>query len=719
MKKNNFSTINNVALSRINSTKAKTDNEKQKKELKRDILNLSNDLFKEKRINKSAYEKMFDLVLSQSRMNALEDAHNALIKIKNSEDLKVYKKDFTKLKKEEKVKREGEDKFMIMINKNKEKKLHKYHLSVKIHRKITYTSKKSGKKSTYLEPDHVRQLVGYDNLNDSRIVEASSLEEARQIYSNLINEEQTYEEYSSNALVDVDKVDFIDDSPVVSSQIQSSNPRNMPLRQASYIEYNFTKQETIYLTNENTCVIDNLVGLYGKELKLNKDDVIKINKTFHNVVEDSEPQYIESDLGDLIINPKFNDYNQLPELEEKLNFNIKQFEETHFKLMNPAVYVRIYNGKINLLKHNELLHLYNNVYCNSELFITKWIKDPEIRTYEELVYKPKQEVPDNVFNIFTGFPNEPVEGNIAPIQEVLRLLSNNDQKVFDYIEKWIAWILQRPSQKTGVCIIVQGEQGIGKDTYFDFIGNLLGEYYFNTSRAEEDVFTHFDGHLKKVLLMKFEEASFLVNKKNETALKGWITCKDKSYTNKGFDPIKLDNYFNIVMTTNSEVPVVIEQTDRRFVLIKGSSEKRGHHQFWTEIHKQLNKPELLQAYLYYLLNIDLTGFNPRESRPITEYYEEVKQSFIPYHAQFFQHYICTHCDEDNDTQSFHFRANDLLERMKQSTSFDLNKTKLGRNLKIYPDAILHRDEKRYGTDYTITSGAKMREFLISQKWWVD
>jgi len=278
------------------------------------------------------------LVLSQSWMNALEDSHNALIKIKNSEDLKVYKKDFTKLKKEEKVKREGEDKFMTMINKNKEKKLHKYHLSVKIHRKITYTSKKSGKKSTYLEPDHVRQLVGYDNLNDSRIVEASSLEEARQIYSNLINEEQTYEEYSSNALVDVDKVDFIDDSPVVSSQIQSSNPRNMPLRQASYIEYNFTKQETIYLTNENTCVIDNLVGLYGKELKLNRDDIIKINKTFHNVVEDSEPQYIESDLGDLIINPKFNDYNQLPELEEKLNYNKKQFEETQHDYNNSAYY---------------------------------------------------------------------------------------------------------------------------------------------------------------------------------------------------------------------------------------------------------------------------------------------------------------------------------------------------------------------------------------------
>ena len=29
------------------------------------------------------------------------------------------------------------------------------------------------------------------------------------------------------------------------------------------------------LTNENTCVIDNLVGAYGKELKLNKDKIIK------------------------------------------------------------------------------------------------------------------------------------------------------------------------------------------------------------------------------------------------------------------------------------------------------------------------------------------------------------------------------------------------------------------------------------------------------------
>ena len=54
----------------------------------------------------------------------------------------------------------------------------------------------------------------------------------------------------------------------------------MPLRQSGVLEYNFTTQETKYLKTENTCVIDNLIGVYGKELKLNKDDIIKLIKSF-------------------------------------------------------------------------------------------------------------------------------------------------------------------------------------------------------------------------------------------------------------------------------------------------------------------------------------------------------------------------------------------------------------------------------------------------------
>ncbi len=97
----------------------------------------------------------------------------------------------------------------------------------------------------------------------------------------------------------------------------------MPLRQAGCIEYSFATQETKYLSTENTCVIDNLVGVYGKELKLNKDKTIKLNKEFHGIVDENEPEYIESDLGDMVINPKYNRENELKNVEAKL----KQYEE--------------------------------------------------------------------------------------------------------------------------------------------------------------------------------------------------------------------------------------------------------------------------------------------------------------------------------------------------------------------------------------------------------
>ncbi len=51
----------------------------------------------------------------------------------------------------------------------------------------------------------------------------------------------------------------------------------MPLRQFTHSDYNFTTEEKKYLSTDNTCVIGNLIGVYSKELKLNKDKLIKLN----------------------------------------------------------------------------------------------------------------------------------------------------------------------------------------------------------------------------------------------------------------------------------------------------------------------------------------------------------------------------------------------------------------------------------------------------------
>ena len=319
-----------LALTISNSKKSKNEDEKQRQKIKGDILILSNTLLNDKKINKATYNKMFSLFMGNARMEALEDAYNALNKINKSKEVKTVKKsDFHELKTNEKTtreKKEGkEDKFMMLMSKTKTKKpLEKFHLTAIMKRTITYTNKNSGKINKYDEENHSRLLKGHDVLTDSRVIEATSIADAQKLFFDTLKVEQEYEEYSSAAWVNLDSVQFIDD-PVVGSQIKSSDPSTMPLRQAGHIEYSFTEQETKFLTTENTCVIDNLVGVYGKELKLNKDKIIKLNKEFHGIVDDNEPEYIEDDFEDMIINPKYNINNELQNVEAKL----KQYEEKY------------------------------------------------------------------------------------------------------------------------------------------------------------------------------------------------------------------------------------------------------------------------------------------------------------------------------------------------------------------------------------------------------
>ena len=69
-----------------------------------------------------------------------------------------------------------------------------------------------------------KPISGQDTLTVSRVIEATSLEEAQKLFYD------TLKEYSSSAWENLDNVQFIND-PVVGLSIQSSDPANMALRQ--------------------------------------------------------------------------------------------------------------------------------------------------------------------------------------------------------------------------------------------------------------------------------------------------------------------------------------------------------------------------------------------------------------------------------------------------------------------------------------------------------
>jgi hypothetical protein len=410
-----------------------------------------------------------------------------------------------------------------------------------------------------------------------------------------------------------------------------------------------------------------------------------------------------------------------PDVYERVKQNdyeyMKQdFETTHFKVMNPPMIIRLTgSGGLQQLAQKDFSFMYKNLMCNGESFTNKWLSDPEIRTYESLVFLPKQTAPHDQYNIFKGFPVEAVEGDVTVVNDLLKMITGNDNKVYQYVEKWIAWIVQKPYEKTGVVLVNQGHQGVGKDTFFNFVGSIFGnEYFMNTGNAENDVWGRFTDHQQRVLFMKFEEASFVSNKTHADKLKNLITCEKRSFEGKGLKPITLNNYINLVMTTNQEVPVLLEDTDRRFCCFKASDDKRGDFEYWTMVHNALNNPATRSAYYHHLMNIDLTGFNPRDF-PKTEYYETIRVALAPTHSQYFQK-VVEDCLE-HDVECIELKSRYILGKLQEEYKYDYKPQTLGRDISKYPTTAITKRESNSVTYYTIHAKG-MKDFLESKNWWV-
>ena len=428
----------------------------------------------------------------------------------------------------------------------------------------------------------------------------------------------------------------------------------------------------------------------------------------------------------IVVKPMETTYERQGDCESEYQDRKRQWEDdgwkgaTTFKLRHPPCFVSVLeDGSLEQLTKSDLLqNEEDNLLTDGEVFIKRWLVDPTKREYLKLVFKPKLEPPPGCFNLFRGFANVPCAGDYSPFQVALRIVSGNEQAVFDYIENWLAHIIQKPSIKTKVAIVVQGEQGVGKDTFWDAVGvGLFGrEYYLNTKTPENDIFAKFNARASRKLLVKFEEANFQTNKENADRLKGLITSTHGHIEKKGHDPIELEDFTNIVMTTNNEIPVVIEDTDRRFMMVKASSERLGDTAFWDDLRPKLADPAVCSAYHAYLLNKDLTGFVPWDQKtvPKTQLYKDVKQSFIPYHARFFQR-------QYELEMEMTYTAHNLFTRMKTEApaSLQLSETRFGRDMRQYVDTGAFRKLKQASANTYEGDREAVRAYLEKKGWWVD
>lgn len=240
-----------------------------------------------------------------------------------------------------------------------------------------------------------------------------------------------------------------------------------------------------------------------------------------------------------------------------------------------------------------------------------WLKNPNRRKYKGIVFDPRTtEHRDGYYNLWKGFTKKAINGNCKKYwSHVKENICNNNEQAYIYVRKWLAYVFQKPHE-VHTALVLCGSQGVGKNSFVEPLGDLLGTHYAPLSSISELV-SNFNYHLKNAVLIHANEALWGGNKKEIGTVKSMITEQTCLIEGKGKDRIVVRNFKHVILSSNEDWPVHLDPDDRRFVVLNVSDARKEDHNFFSAMKEELDNGGL-EALLYDLLNEDFIGFDPRK-----------------------------------------------------------------------------------------------------------
>jgi len=340
-------------------------------------------------------------------------------------------------------------------------------------------------------------------------------------------------------------------------------------------------------------------------------------------------------------------YDWKPDTEIKINDkrdyqSVKTlFEQTHLLISNKAVFIRqIENDNIIMTKTQLITSNERTSYdvivkdeIQSKCFINDWLKDGDNRMkYDMAVYPHDLICPDKIFNLWRPFAMERIskwennEEAISMVKNHIKIMSGNDQVVADYMELWIAQMIQFPSVKS-VCPTLISDEGAGKGTLMRLLERMLGtEKILQTTNPSKNVWGNFNGQMKNAFLVNFDELSKKEGEGADGYVKGLITEPRITINEKGIIPYEIDSYHRFIITTNNEDPVKTSKKDRRKFIVRASDELIGNRQYFDDIYAMLDNNDAVRSIYEYFKTLKGADKFSKVPMPETEYHRDIKEA---------------------------------------------------------------------------------------------
>lgn len=217
----------------------------------------------------------------------------------------------------------------------------------------------------------------------------------------------------------------------------------------------------------------------------------------------------------------------------------------------------------------------------------------------------------NAYNLYQGFGVTATAGDVSFLTGYIKsLLCSGNEEQFQYLINWLAYAVQYPERQAEVAIVLRGGKGIGKSTLGRLMVRIFGAHGLQITNSRH-LLGNFNNHLRTTLILFADEAFYAGDAQGASVLKGLVTEEFLVVEQKGVDPIQVRNRLKIIMASNSDWVVPASGDERRFFVLEVSDEKQGDHDYWRTLNKNIADGGA-EAFLDYLLQVDLSAFNVRD-----------------------------------------------------------------------------------------------------------
>ena len=189
-------------------------------------------------------------------------------------------------------------------------------------------------------------------------------------------------------------------------------------------------------------------------------------------------------------------------------------------------------------------------------------------------------------------------------------VAGGDEARLAYIWAWLAHMIQKPTERPGVALVLRGAEGSGKTKVGEVVGSLLGPHYFLVDDPRYLV-GQFNAFMAHCLLLQCDEGFWAGDKPSEGRLKGLITSSIQMIEHKGIDPIPMRNLVRLMVTSNEGWVVPAGPQARRFAVFDVGEAARLNAEYFAGIDAEMAAGGR-EALLGFLQRFDLSSVNLRD-----------------------------------------------------------------------------------------------------------